>query len=196
MITIKRTPIKSVFEISGVEFPDYYNIDTFRKQDTFSPVPPNDGRESSQSFFDEDSRLFIKNLADEIATKLKSMLKRSDVDSWWPMDYIEKYDMGLPDEPTKGVGHSFIIDSPKFDMGYHVDNGLSLMTWIINIKDNPNAHTVYADKLNYDWKETYRGPDKKGTGMLHINRHGLYHTGLNEGNEDRAVLIGYYEIKN
>jgi len=192
---IKRVPnLPSVFELSDISIPDDYTIDNLRKYSSFTA--DGYGRESAQSWYDDKTENFIMNLGREVNSRLKDMLTKEDVSTWWPFDYVKNYEMYINGEPTKGKGISFIIDKGGFNMGYHVDNGLSIATWIINVKDNPNAHTVYANKDVMEWEEIYRGPDKKGTGVLHINRPELYHCGINEGTEERAVLIGYFEIKN
>lgn len=178
--------LNSVFEINDIDFGDYFNKDNFNQWDEHFKWEDN-LRLRSNPNTDQELSQYLTNLYEDINDEVHKLIKESNID-WWPMDYVEKYDFGY-----NGKGSFFVYkDSPNFNMGLHVDNGLSFGTSIINLQDNEGAHTVYYNNNTHE--EIYRGPSTKGSGIIHINQPGLLHTGVNESNNERFFLMAYYSV--
>lgn len=192
---IKRVDgLKSVFEI--IEIDININISDFNDSDFVYQ----DGFELPQyrktlKFYDGLSNNFFQKFLKEFDSEFKKIINEDDIGEWYSLDYFKNYDFTI-----NGFGGASINkDSSYFNMGPHIDGKQGILTGIINLKDNPNAHTVYyhkevKDNL-YKTEELYRGPSKKGTGVFHINRPNLWHTGINKGNQERFQMMMYFPYK-
>lgn len=191
---IKRvSEVKSVFEISDIEFYDIMDIDNFNLDDfELDGGHENDMYRKYRLLHDGDAPQIklLDNIFRELEISLKEILTPDDIGDWYSFDYVKKYDFSIS-------GYSINLDSPYFNMGPHVDGEHGLSTLIINLKDNPGAHTIYYNPNQDlgDLKEIYRGPSKKGTGVIHINRPDLLHSGINESENERYHLMKYYPFK-
>lgn len=183
-MNIKKIEVlDSVFEINDIDLGNYFSKGNFNQWDIH--YKRKDAlRLRSTSNFDAKLHQHLTDLFQDINDQVHKLIKQSKID-WWPYDYVEKYDFGY-----KRGTISVYKDSSNFNMGLHIDNGLSFATSIINLQDNEGAHTVYYDNNTHE--EIYRGPSKKGSGVIHINQPGLLHTGVNESDDERFFLMAYY----
>jgi len=127
-------------------------------------------------------------LAKFIIKHLKNQ-KDYNYNATWPDVGVEPYLDKL------GVSVQMVKDSPNYKQHPHVDNFFVFGTILLNLQDNnPDSGTVYYDYrdhlLNGKQTRVYKGPYKKGTGLLHINTPCNLHEGWNEGDSDRFVAFG------
>ena len=122
---------------------------------------------------------------------IKHISKQKDYDynATWPWEGVEPYLNKL------GIGYGMVKDGVNYRQHPHVDNFFVFGTVLLNLKDNhPDSGTVYYDYkdwlLNGKQTRIYKGPYKKGTGLLHINTPFNLHEGWNEGDFDRYVAFG------
>lgn len=188
---MKITKIENlpVFEIQDIDFGNLFNIDNsdFNWYRFFqNESDPNSYRERTPLINEYEE--FAKSLFVEINKQVNIIVKESNFE-WWPKDYVDNYSF----EINENVGTGIYKDSPNFNMGVHVDNGLSFGTCILNLKDNIGAHTIYYTDYSGN-KFIYKGPEKMGSGILHINQPTLYHSGINNSDTERFFLMTYYKV--
>lgn len=126
---------------------------------------------------------------DKFIIKHLSKQKDYDYNATWPSSGVEPYLDRL------GISYAMVKDSVNYKQHPHVDNFFVFGTVLLNLKDNhPDSGTVYYDYKEYllNGKQTrvYKGPYKKGTGLLHVNTPHNLHEGWNEGDFDRYVAFG------
>lgn len=176
-----------VFEITDINFENYFNKEDLEPfWNKFFQNSTDDKSYRMRAPLIDSNLDFSKKLFEEINEKIKPIILNSHFE-WWPKDYVDSYSFEINDN----VGTGVYLDSPHFHMGNHIDNGLSFGTCILNLEDNDGAHTVY---YNMNEEEIYRGPSKRGTGILHINQPTLLHTGINESEKERYFLMTYYKV--
>lgn len=123
---------------------------------------------------------------------VKFIMHQKDYDfrQSWPAEGVAPYLKKM------GISYSMVKDGVQYRQHPHIDNHFVFGTVLINLRDNPKASgTVYYDYRDYLLKNTketriYKGPYKKGTGLLHINTPANLHEGWNEGDFDRYVAFG------
>lgn len=188
---LSNTPLPTVFEISDIDIPDQFNrsyLDSLDFHHHFS----NSNSLREIYYISEQEEHLYRPLVDELGKKFKEKLielRDSDFEQWWPGDMFDCLDLSFD---SKIVGTNILKDSSRFDMGPHVDNGLCIATSIINIIDQ-NSHTVYYKDRSTS-EILYSGPSSKGTGIIHLNHPGLWHTGINNDNLNRYIFKVYYGI--
>ena len=187
------TNLPTVFEISDIKFPDELDLKDPENvwHQHFVGVHPDTGeeciRESAQQLnlvLDEFYKNFLKELGKLLKDKIAEQFTK-DIVTWWPESFIQEY---IFEEQQINI----FRDSPNFNMGLHVDNGLSLGTCVINVTDS-NSYTEYYES-DSDEVVAYRGPSKKGTGIVHINQPGLWHSGINNGPDERYIMMSYFSV--
>lgn len=188
---LSNTPLPTVFEISDIAFPDEFNRSYLDSLD-FHNLFKNSNSLREICYDTEQHKHLYSPIIDELGEKFKEKLielRDSDFKLWWPGDMFECLDLNFDSEI---VSTTLLKDSPKFDMGLHVDNGLCIATSVINILDQ-NSHTIYYKDISGN-EVLYAGPSSRGTGIIHLNHPGLWHTGINNDYLDRYTIKVYYGI--
>ena len=122
---------------------------------------------------------------------IKHLSKQKDYNynATWPWEGVEPYLDKI------GISYGMVKDGVNYRQLPHVDNFFVFGTVLLNLKDNhPDSGRVYYDYRDWILKgkatRVYKGPYKKGTGLLHINTPCNLHEGWNEGDFDRYVAFG------
>lgn len=130
----------------------------------------------------------LDSYMEDASNQLEKMIRNQShykIQSVWPDYFIQKCRLRANDSTL------YVKDTPGFNMAVHLDNMLIFGTLIVNLKDCEDSRTIYYKdkKRNH---VTYAGPVKRGTGVFHINGPELYHTGYNNGNDDRYIAMLNY----
>ena len=190
-MVLSNTPLPTVFEISDIHIPEEINKLYLESLD-FNYHFSNLSSLREVCYISEHEENFYKSMVNELGEKFKSKLlelKDSDFAHWWPVDMYECLNL---DYTSEIVGAHLLKDSPKFNMGPHVDNGLSIGTSIINIIDQ-DSQTLYYKDISMN-EVLYSGPSSRGTGVIHLNHPGLWHSGVSNDSSHRYILKVYYGI--
>lgn len=190
---LSKTPHPTVFEISDVHIPEHIAKEFLLGLEYINHYE-NGNNIRAKAHINLELEEFIESTINALSIKFREALlelSATDFHHWWPTDIYECFDFGYDSDL---VSAGIFKDSPNFNMGMHVDNGLSLGTSIINLV-NQNAYTVYYTDDTGN-SISYKGPTKRGTGIVHLNHPGLWHSGYNEADEERFILMAYYAVNN
>jgi len=171
-----------VWEISEFKLPD--DIDNIISSNQWEHYNQYDG--STHRYFSKIPTMhpYMQTASKSIENMIRTQTHYNY--QWtWPSYFTKSCKLNAADSTL------YLKDTPGFNMGIHLDNMLVFGTLIVNLRDCQNSRTVYY-KDNTPNKITYKGPIKKGTGVFHLNSPNLFHTGLNEGNDDRYIAMLNY----
>ena len=190
---LSYTNIPSVFEITEVDIPSDLNLyEPNNIWDPFFSGHHPDTQELCTRHCAKSLNIELESFFNSFLSELSPLIKNAvreqyekDLLEWWPSSFIEQFNF-------EAQQINIFKDSPKFNMGLHVDNGLSLGTTVINLTDS-ESYTEYYES-NSDEVIKYRGPSAKGTGIVHINQPGLWHSGINNSINDRFILMSYFSV--
>lgn len=190
---LSKTSLPTVFEITDVSIPNYITKQ-FLESLEYGVHFRHENNVRESAAISEELEKFISSTLEELNLKFREKLlelSNSDFHHWWPTEVYECYNFG---HTSDLVSAGIFKDSPRFNMGMHIDNGLSLGTSIINLIDQ-DANTVYYGDNTED-NIIYSGPIKKGTGIIHLNHPELWHSGINNTDQERFILMTYYAVNN
>ena len=184
-----------IWSIEDIEIPNPIQ-DACQQKDTWIAYP---GHKNGRYNHKEEHLLCyglkVNNL-EKINNTLIHFLKNQqdyDFDSYFP---VAKFQSKLDD--SKFV-FNIVRDNPGFKQGPHKDNRFVMCSTIINLVDNDEgAGTYYYDYFDYYTKDKqtliYKGPSKKGTGLLHVNTCVNLHEGWNNTESNRFIAFGNIEV--
>lgn len=89
------------------------------------------------------------------------------------------------------IGTYIAKDSQSFYMGPHIDNALTVGTFIINLQDNGECGTEF---FAYDGASVFKASGEKGKGVFFVNTPGAVHGITHSLDRDRFVVLGNWML--